>query len=109
MPVEDSNYAFSLPDTTSKIHVEIGGNIASCIINPIPLKMEVRVELKSTSASAPMKNLSAPSAWKISRASGSTMFVNTYVKRKIPCPCGGTEFYPVEYSNCAFVPPVSTT
>jgi len=71
MPVEDSDFAFTPPDTTSEIQVEIGGNIASCIINPIPLKMEVRDQFHATSASAPMKNLSAPSAWKTSWASGS--------------------------------------
>jgi hypothetical protein len=39
MPVEDSNYEFSPPDSTSKIRVKIGGNIASCLINTITLKM----------------------------------------------------------------------
>jgi Fe-S cluster biogenesis protein NfuA len=55
MPVEDSNYTFSSPDTTSKIQVRISGNIASCLIKPITLKMEVRLQFHATSASVPIK------------------------------------------------------
>ena len=66
MPVEDSNYAFSPPDTTSKIQVKIGGNIASCLISPI-----VRLQFHVKSASAAIKKLSAPTAWKTSWATGS--------------------------------------
>jgi hypothetical protein len=55
VPIEDPNYTFSSPDTRSKIYVKIGGKIASCLINSITLKMEVRLQFHATSASAPIK------------------------------------------------------